>query len=114
MKWLAEQWKPAQILVEDRASGQSAIQELRFSTCLPITPIKVDTDKVSRAQCVTPLIEAGKVFLPEGAPWVNDFIDELAAFPKGAHDDCVDSLTQALNHLRRKPVETVAWWPVRL
>jgi predicted phage terminase large subunit-like protein len=54
------------------------------------------------------------VFLPESAPWLNDFIDELAAFPKGTHDDCVDSTTQALNYLRHEPVETVAWWPVRL
>jgi predicted phage terminase large subunit-like protein len=114
MQWLWEQWRPSQILVEDRASGQSLVQELRYSTLLPITPVKVDTDKISRAQSVTPLIEAGKVFLPENAPWLNDFIDESAAFPKGAHDDCVDSLTQALNFLRRKPVDTVAWWPVRL
>lgn len=114
MRWLAEQWKPTQILVEDRASGQSLIQELRYSTCLPITAIKVDTDKMSRAQSVTPLIEVGRVFLPESAPWLNDFVDELAAFPKGTHDDCVDSVTQALNHLRHQPLDTVAWWPVRL
>ena len=93
MAWLAEQWKPSQILVEDRASGQSLIQELRHSTRLPITAVKVDTDKMSRAQSVTPLVEAGKVFLPESAPWLSDFIDELAAFPKGTHDDCVDSTT---------------------
>jgi predicted phage terminase large subunit-like protein len=114
MHWLAEQWKPAQILIEDRASGQSLIQELKHSTCLPIIPIKADTDKMSRAQSVTPLIEAGRVFLPESAPWLNDFVDELAAFPKGKHDDCVDSTTQALNYLRHKPVDSVAWWPVRL
>jgi predicted phage terminase large subunit-like protein len=114
MSWLANQWKPSQILIEDRASGQSLIQELRHSTRLPIIPIKVDTDKLARAQSVTPLIEAGRVFLPESAPWLNDFIDELAAFPKGTHDDCVDSVTQALNYLRHEPQDTVAWWPVRL
>jgi hypothetical protein len=30
----------------------------------------------------------------------NDFVDELASFPNGAHDDMVDSATQALNYLR--------------
>ena len=114
MTWLADQWKPTEILVEDRASGQSLIQELRHSTRLAITPIKVDKDKLSRAQSVTPLIEAGKVFLPESAPWLNDFIDELAAFPRGSHDDCVDSVTQALNYLRHEPEITVSVWPVRL
>jgi hypothetical protein len=34
---------------------------------------------------------------------VEDFIDELAVFPNGAHDDCVDSTTQALNFLRQEP-----------
>lgn len=114
MRWLADQWKPMQILVEDRASGQSLIQELRRSTRLPIIAVKEDADKLSRAQSVTPLVEAGRVFLPEGAPWLQDFMDELAAFPKGTHDDCVDSLTQALNYLRQKPVEIPTWWPVRL
>jgi predicted phage terminase large subunit-like protein len=83
MSSLASEWNPNQILVEDKASGQSLIQELRYSTALPIVPIKVDKDKLARAQAVTPLIEAGKVFLPESAPWVIDYVDELAAFPTG-------------------------------
>lgn len=114
MGWLAEQWKPAQVLIEDRASGQSLIQELKHSTRLPVIPIKADADKVSRAQSVTPLVEAGKVFLPESAPWLNDFVDELAAFPKGTHDDSVDSLTQALNYLRHQPTNTVTFSTVYL
>jgi predicted phage terminase large subunit-like protein len=97
---LAEQWKPNAILIEDRASGQSLIQELKTSSTLPIIPVKVDSDKLARAQAVTPLLEAGKVFLPDSAQWVSDFIDELAAFPSGLHDDLVDSMTQALNYLR--------------
>jgi predicted phage terminase large subunit-like protein len=108
MKWLDAQYPANQILVEDRGSGQSAIQELRCETALPIIAVKVDRDKISRAQAVTPLIEAGKVFLPESAPWVADYVDELAAFPTGVHDDAVDSTTQALNYLRHEQVNTVA------
>jgi predicted phage terminase large subunit-like protein len=54
--------------------------------------------KVARAAAVSPLIEAGKVYLPhpDYAPWVGDFIEECAAFPNGAHDDRVDAMTQAL------------------
>jgi len=96
---LATEWNANAILVEDAASGQSLIQELR-TTAVPILPIKADSDKLSRAAAVTPLLEAGKVFLPESAPWLNDYLDELAAFPTGAHDDSVDSTTQALNYLR--------------
>ncbi len=99
---LADEWKPHAVLIEDSASGQSLIQELKAATRLPVLPAKVDSDKVSRAQAVTPLIEAGKVFLPAGAAWLNDYLDELATFPNGAHDDQVDSTTLALNDLRMR------------
>jgi predicted phage terminase large subunit-like protein len=102
----AEQWKPNAILVEDKASGQSLIQELKLSTALPIIPVKVDSDKQTRAQAVTPLIEAGKVFLPQSAPWVSHFVEEMACFPNGVHDDVVDATTQALNYLRVKPARS--------
>jgi hypothetical protein len=62
------------------------------------------SDKQTRAQAVTPLIEAGKVFLPQSASWVNDFVEEMAYFPNGIHDDVVDATTQALNYLRVKPL----------
>jgi predicted phage terminase large subunit-like protein len=98
----ADQWKPHAILVEDKASGQSLIQELKLATRFPIFPVKADSDKRARAEAVTPLFEAGRIFIPESAPWVQDYIDELTAFPAGVHDDAVDSTTQALNYLREK------------
>jgi hypothetical protein len=39
-------------------------------------------------------------------PWVNEFIEECAAFPNGAHDEQVDAMTQALlrwNMVPREP-----------
>lgn len=93
--------KPSAVPVEDKASGQSLIQELQRDTVIPVIPYKVDSDKVARAYAVTPLIEAGKVFLPESAPWLFDYIEELSAFPNGEYDDQVDSTTQALSFMRR-------------
>jgi phage terminase large subunit-like protein len=46
---LGREWKANAILVEDAASGQSLIQELRRESALPIIPVKVDRDKVARA-----------------------------------------------------------------
>jgi predicted phage terminase large subunit-like protein len=77
------------------------------ATALPIRAVAADRDKMARAQAVTPLIEAGRVFLPQSAPWLADFLDELAAFPTGVHDDMVDSVTQALNYLRRQAANRV-------
>ena len=96
----AEQWRPHAILVEDKASGQSLIQELKSATTFPVLPIKIDHDKETRASAVTAFFEAGKVLFPEGAAWLSDFEDELAGFPDAVHDDIVDSITQALNYLR--------------
>lgn len=43
-------------------------------------------------------LEQGQVWFPRSAPWLQGFLDELLAFPSGAHDDQVDSATQALNY----------------
>lgn len=45
------------------------------------------------------MIEAGHVFLPEKALWLEEFLDQWTAFPAAAHDDMVDSSTQALSWL---------------
>jgi len=110
LRLLADEWKPNAILIEDKASGQSLSQELKLATPLPVLPVKVDSDKVTRAQAVTPLFEAGKVFLPAGAPWRQEYIEELCAFPNAAHDDEVDSTTQALNYLRQQTPGIVEFW----
>jgi|HubBroStandDraft_6_1064221.scaffolds.fasta_scaffold32351_2 predicted phage terminase large subunit-like protein len=96
----ADFWRPSEIYVEDKASGQSLIQELKLATTYPVIPVKIDRDKETRASAVTGYFEAGRVFFPEGAAWLADLEDELANFPGGLHDDCVDAITQALNRMR--------------
>lgn len=92
----AERFNPHEILIEDKASGQSLIQELRRGTNLPIKAVQVDKDKIARANASVGFIEAGKLLLPESAPWLLDYIDTMAAFPNAAHDDDVDATTQYL------------------
>jgi predicted phage terminase large subunit-like protein len=96
---LALKWNPDRVLIEDKGSGTSVVQELRNGR-LAVTPIKVDSDKVTRATAITPMVEAGKVFLPEGASWLANFIEEISSFPAAPHDDQVDALSQALNFVR--------------
>jgi len=106
---LYERDNPGVVLVEDKASGQSLVQELQRNTRIPVLPVKVDSNKVARVNSATPLIEAGKVYLPENAPWLFDYIEELSAFPNAEHDDQVDSTTQALSYMRgpREPEEAI-------
>ena len=91
---------PAVVLVEDKASGQSIVQELQRETRIPVLPFKVDREKVSRANSVTPLFQARKVYLPDSAPWLYDFMDELCGFPSAAHDDMVDACVGALMYAK--------------
>jgi len=54
-------------------------------------PFPSIANKVSRAATFAGLAQTGKIFLPKGAPWVGDFIDELVRFPRGKNDDMVDA-----------------------
>lgn len=94
------------VLVEDKSSGQSVIQDLRRDTILPIISIEPIKDKVTRAHMASPVVESGRCYLPEDAPWLADFIDELSIFPLGAHDDQVDCATQFINYISSRPILT--------
>lgn len=99
---LNERWHPSHVLIEDTASGQSLLQELR-TTLLPITGVKPDADKFARAASVTPLMEGGHFWVLEGASWLEAYLAEMTAFPGAAHDDFVDATVQALTFLRQPP-----------
>jgi predicted phage terminase large subunit-like protein len=62
---------------------------------VPIQPVTADTDKLTRALPATTRIKAGRVMFPAGADWLDEWCDELAAFPSGTHDDQVDTLSYA-------------------
>jgi len=109
---LAGIWRPTAVLVEDAASGQSLIQALKSETRLPILPVKPQGDKVSRAHAVSPLVESGRVCIPTGAPWLNDFFEEVISFPAAPHDDMVDAFTQALGYLRGSYFDSAEWQQV--
>ena len=96
MHELAEQFHPDAIWIEDKASGQSAIQELRRSR-LPVSALDVDRDKVARARAAAPTAEAGKIWIMRDAPWARLYLDELCNFPKSEFSDQVDSTTQFIN-----------------
>jgi predicted phage terminase large subunit-like protein len=61
-------------------------------------------DKITRAGPFASQCEAGNVKLVEG-PWVKTFIDEICAFPEGAHDDITDSASGAFLVLTEPAVD---------
>lgn len=98
--------------VEDKVSGTTLIQTLSKSVdpVIPIKAVQRNIDKITRANDVAPFIESGRVYLPEKAEWLNDFIVEHAQFPNGAHDDQVDTTSDGLNIIFGKSITSI--WDV--
>lgn len=60
--------------------------------------------KTARATLyIAPAAAQGNVRVPGDAPWVPHWLDEMADFPHGLHDDIVDAASQALKVLYPKP-----------
>ena len=94
------------ILVEAKANGLNVIQELQRLTHIQVKGITPTTDKVSRVvNGVLPFLDNLKLPQDSTNPfnfWVTDYIAEARQFRadgKHAHDDMIDSTSQALNFL---------------
>ena len=89
------------VLIEDKASGTQLIQELVAEGLHAATRYQPQADKVMRMHAQTAMIENGFVHLPKEAAWLAEYLHELTAFPKGRHDDQVDSTAQMLDWFKR-------------
>ena len=108
------------VLVENKASGISVVQELRRRIDkIPVWAAKVKGDKVARAYSCQPAFEAGKIYAmalpptspgaaPVFRPWADAVISEMASFPAGEHDDLTDTVTQAIRHVRDMGIQLMA------
>jgi predicted phage terminase large subunit-like protein len=85
-------------LIEDKANGPAVISLLRNSIS-GLVPVNPDGGKVARASAILPDLEAGNIYLPKNVGWIDDFLHEANAFPRGAHDDQVDAMTQAIRRM---------------
>lgn len=106
VRMLAAKWPQAVLkLVEDKANGPAVLSALARKVNGLVAELPQGS-KIARAAAVSPFVEAGNVLLPapEIAPWVDALVEEVKTFPRAAHDDRVDALTQALNRLLLTPL----------
>lgn len=101
----------SRIHIEPKAAGLPVIDDLKAHTGLNVVKDEAPKEsKVTRISAQSAKIEAGRVYLPSGAPWMDTFLSEMAAFPNGLHDDQVDTLEMALRiHLRDTAINWGVW-----
>lgn len=93
-----EEFKAKIVLIEDKGSGQSIIQDLRAEGISCIVPIKPKLDKITRFASVVPLFQSGIVKIPKYMD--SAALKELVSFPNSEHDDLVDSVSQFLGYMK--------------
>ena len=95
------EWQPDSVIVEAKASGQPLIDEMRRSGIFvqDFSPGK-GQDKIARLNAVADMFASGHVWFPETA-WASQTVEEILAFPAGEHDDEVDTMTLALQRIRK-------------
>ena len=91
--------KAARLYIEDKANGSAIIQTLQreMPGVIGVNPLG---GKIARVNAVSAMIETGHVYLPQGAPWLEDYLKQWSEFPAGKHDDMVDASTQALSKMQ--------------
>lgn len=101
---MANRWPDAKAkYVEDKANGSAVIEMLQKK--IPgMVAVNPQGGKEVRAQAVAPFWESGNVYVPHPLwkSWADEVLDELEAFPNGAHDDDVDAMSQALVKMDNK------------
>ena len=94
------------IYIEDKANGSAIIETLRGKIA-GVIAVEPEGGKEARIQAVAPFVEAGNLWLPLSAPWVEDYIVEACSFPKAPHDDAIDCTAYALTHYCAKRYSSI-------
>lgn len=94
VKPLRDRWHFDICYVERQFYSQTLVADARANG-IPVAEVRADTDKITRAIPAAGRVHAGKVWFPADAPWLDEWCDELAAFPAGTNDDQVDTLSYA-------------------
>jgi predicted phage terminase large subunit-like protein len=91
------------LLIENKAAGHSVAQEIRRvynSAKFGVQMYDPKTlDKVARLYSIQHIFSEGMVYAPN-KDWAEMVIRQTSSFPRGAHDDLVDTVSMGLKHLR--------------
>jgi predicted phage terminase large subunit-like protein len=86
-----------------QAGADQADSYIRMLAGYPVAAERVSGDKVVRADAAASQANVGRIALVR-APWNHAFVEELASFPVGLHDDQIDALSLAFSKLENDPL----------
>ena len=93
------------LLIENKAAGHSVAQELRRLFGYEDFGIQMwdpkTNDKVARVYSIQHIFSEGMVWSPD-RDWSQMAIQQCAVFPRGRHDDIVDTISMSLSFLRTR------------
>lgn len=99
------------LIVEDKASGQSLLQDLHQANipAIPYNPGKAG--KIERAHMTAPLFELDILYILESTKrpnqfisWAKNFVTQVEKFPNAKNDDLVDTFTQVLLFIKNNGI----------
>jgi predicted phage terminase large subunit-like protein len=114
-EWVADTCatrKVDRLIVENKNRAPDVIREIKklfADRDWGVQAIDIRGDKWGRANAITDIFTDNMVYAPakvsedgavEWLDWAQEAIEEIASFPRGAHDDLLDSMTLAMKYLR--------------
>ena len=93
---MSRRYPGCKVIVEKAANGAAVIETLRKRIAGVIAQKPIGK-KAQRLGAIAPTVESGACYLPLGAPWLEDFVEELASATN--HDDQCDTTAYAVADL---------------
>lgn len=105
IKYAAETYNADKVIIEAKANGITVADEMKRIYRTASWDVELvnpgNADKVARAYASQATFANGQVFAPEKS-WADHLMTQCEVFPKGKHDDGVDSTTQAIRWFRER------------
>lgn len=94
---LRKDYTPDHLIIEDKGAGTSLLQDFRRSD-IEVEAYRCSDPKEVRAGRASLAVNQGRLFIDERSdPVIEQFLEEVMAFPGGRHDDQVDSMVQMID-----------------
>jgi predicted phage terminase large subunit-like protein len=100
MRTAVRRWRPMYVGVDATGPGK-ALAQLASQEGIPVKELRVWYDKIANSAEAQNIAKSGRIYFPEDAPWLDDFLGEILIWTGHPHetDDQIDVLSNAGHEL---------------